>query len=161
MEKANILNQLLDSLQPYPNMRFLLFTDKLADLERVLFEYCQKNGHEVQIYDMSGDGFDIQKEGIKIRAFNPAQPRYNLHGRLYDYCFINKKPDDMDIFLGRLYGAIANGGRVYIDMDSNNKDEIYSLQAILEDRNFVSISKIELDANSLYLSAKKMHGWGS
>ncbi len=161
MKKENILNQLLDSLQPYPNMRFLLFTDRLEGLERILFEYCDSEGHEVQIYDMSSEGLDIKKEGIKIRPFKSAQPRYNLHGRLYDYCFVHTKPEDMDSFLSTVYGAIANAGRIYIVMSSSNKDEIYSLQSLLEEKNFVSISKIELDENELYLSAKKMHGWGN
>ena len=161
MKKENILNQLLDSLQPYPNMRFLLFTDRLEGLERVLFEYCENEGHEVQIYDMSSESLDIKRDNIRIRPFKSAQPRYNLQGRLYDYCFVHKKPENLDSFLSRVYGAIANAGRIYIVMNSNNKDELYSLQSLLEEKNFVSISQIELDEYELYLSAKKMHGWGS
>ncbi len=161
MKKENTLNQLLYSLQPYPNMRFLLFTDRLDGLERVLFEYCENQGHEVQLYDMSSQGIDIDRDNIKIRPFKATQPRYNLHGRLYDYCFIHKKPQNLEEFLGRIYGAIANAGRLYITMDIDNRDEIFALASLLEEKNFVSISQIELDADTLYLSAKKMHGWGN
>ena len=161
MKKENILHQLLNSLQPYPNMRFLLFTDRLDSLERVLFKYCEDEGHEIQIYNMSNSEFNIESKNIKIRPFNPAQPRYNLHGRLYDYCFVHKRPEDTDSFLSRVYSAIANAGRIYITMDIDNKNEIYALQTLLEEKNFVSISQIELDEKELYVSAKKMHGWGS
>lgn len=160
MKKENTLKELLYSLQPYPNMRFLLFTDRLGGLEREIFDYCKKNEHEVQLYDMSSQGLDIQNN-IKIRPFKATQPRYNLHGRLYDYCFIHKKPKNLDEFLERIYKAIANAGRLYIIMDIDKKEQILALASLLEEKNFVSISKIELDDNTLYLSAKKMHGWGS
>ncbi len=164
MKNTNIqqtLDALLNSLQPYPNMRFLLFTSKWEEAEETLSNFCALNGHEIQLY-MMGDRFDIDKDTnhyIKIKPYKKGQPRYNLHGRLYDYIFIFDKIEEDDIFK-RLYSSIANGGRVYILMQKDEYRLKYRLQEIMSEANYLSFSDIEIDKNSIFFSAKKMHGWG-
>ena len=161
MKKENTLIELLKSLQPYPSMRFLLFCNSLSNLENRLIDYCDSRDYEVQIYDMSGKGLEVDKEFVKVREFKATQPRYNLQGKLYDYCFIHSLPPNIEEFLKRIYSAIANAGRIYIELDIKDKESIYSISSMLQESNFVSISKIELDENRVYISGKKMHGWGS
>jgi len=157
--KNIVLKELLDSLQPYPNMRFLLFSDSWGELEEELLSFCKEHQHELQLYDASKDGIDIECDILKKRVYKESQPRYNIHGRLYDYCFIHFESESIEEFLKKIYSAVANSGRVYILLDS--KDRALELEKLFYNLNFVSVSKIELDNKELYLSAKKMHGWGS
>jgi len=160
---SETFRKLLASLQPYPNMRFLLFAEKWGVPEKVLARYCSEGGHELLLYRL-GDSFG--EEGIpslsflKHRPYRTAQQRYNLQGRLYDHLFVTGELPDPEPFAAKVYSAIANAGRLYILSDNTRSRQNLLWEQWLEKANYVSCNLIDLDGKRLFISAKKMHGWG-
>jgi hypothetical protein len=160
MDSLETFEMILNSLEKYPNMRFMLFCSSWGVLEQELESFCRQNGHSLLVYQTKE--LDIMKKSltsIKIKDYSPKQQRYNLQGRLYNYIFIHELPETLDNFLKKIYSSVANGGRVYLF--SSKSIDIWRVMESFENQNYVSISKIELDNSTLYISGKKMHGWGN
>ena len=158
MNRLETFKELLSSLEPYPNMRFMLFCDSWGELERELDSFILQNGHSLLVYTTLELNLP-KKSHRKIKLFNPKQPKYNQQGRLYNYIFINHLPEDFATLAKKVYSSVANGGRVYLLREIS--DTISELQSSFEEANYLSVSKIELDSNMLYITGKKMHGWGA
>jgi len=102
----------------------------------------------------------IDDAKIRKRVFRASQERYNLQGRLYDYVFVNAVMDEMETFLERIYTAMMNAGRIYIDSKNCKEKNCETLGQIIEKCNYLSVNLIALSEETAYLSARKMHGWG-
>ena len=158
---AAILREVLESLQPYPQMQFLLFAQQWGPLEEELLEFCRRRDHSVQLYGVGAmsEAAPIEDPRLRHRPYRVEQPRYNLQGRLYNHAFVTAAiPDEPEAFLRKLYTGIANAGGVYLQTDNEN---LPRWQTMLEDANYVAASTIALTEGDLLLYARKMHGWGS
>ena len=160
MKDNELFSQLLYSLQPYPAMRFLLFCSEWGERERTLARFCLEGEHELQVYGVDMDMQSIDDAKIRKRVFRASQERYNLQGRLYDYVFVNAVMDEMETFLERIYTAMMNAGRIYIDSKNCEEKNCETLGQIIEKCNYLSVNLIALSEETAYLSARKMHGWG-
>jgi len=155
MKQTETLKKILDSFEPYPNLRLMLFSKSWGELEEAILEFCKEREYQLLVYKIGE--FETPKE-VKTKSFNPKQPKYNQQGRLYNYIFIHYLPESLESLSKKIFSSIANGGRVYLLLElSDSWEEI----EIFEKNNYVSINKIELDNKSCYTTAKKMHGWGS
>jgi len=154
------LRELLESLQPYPNMRFLLFASKWGVREDTILDFCIERDYELQLYKLTE--FDSPNvDNIKSRLFKEEQKRYNLQGRLYDYLFVTGGIPDIKEWLKRVYSAVMNGGRVYIFLLEKDRFKIDEISEYMQESNYVSVNPIELSKDTIIISGKKMHGWGS
>jgi hypothetical protein len=157
MEQERVLDDILSSLENYPNMQFMLFTNFWNKLEKKLDYFIKVKEHSLLVYQTKN--LNISKNSYrKIRDYSLKQKRYNLQGKLYNYIFIHYLPEDLKSFSKKIYSSLTNGGRVYLLVDS--KENFWNLATKFEESNYVSINKIELDSNKAYITAKKMHGWG-
>jgi hypothetical protein len=161
-EEAGIVHQLLNSLQPYPAMRFMLFAGKWGDIESVISDFCAENGHDLLVYTLKKDLEHAIVGGthLRIKPYRREQKRYNLQGRVYDYVFVTDEIPDTEDFGNKIYSAIANAGRLYLLLEKNRKADYFEWEQRLDKNNYVSINPIELSDSCLFVSAKKMHGWG-
>jgi hypothetical protein len=160
-EKSEGLQKLLASLQPYPNMRFLLFCEEWGAKERTIGDFCLRSGHELQVYTLSRE---IPQDGygkhIRVSGFRSDRRRYDIQGRLYEYAFIECDMDDMEVLLEKLYPAMANAGIVYIDTAYLDKEKIPKLKDMSERCNYIGGDFMDPGTGSDYFYCRKMHGWG-
>ena len=160
MQRSDTFRQLLDSLQPYPQMHFLLFADEWGAMEETLLAFCEEKDHSILLYRLPGlEEAELPTSGrIRQRPFRIEQPRYNLQGKLYNHAFVTGKiPGDSRTFARRVYTGIANAGGLYLLLD---EEESAAWEAILLESNYVASSTIPLDKGDVLLYARKMHGWG-
>ena len=161
LSSTHTFRQLLESLQPYPQMQFLLFAQKWGELEEELLDFASKEDHTILLYGLGEieKEYPIKNSKLRYRPYRIEQPRYNLQGRLYNHAFITASiPDNPEAFATKLYSGIANGGGVYL---LSNPKETPLWQSIFENSNYVATSTIELSNTKQLLYARKMHGWGS
>ena len=83
-----------------------------------------------------------------------------MHGKFYDYLFVQMKMDDKETLLTKFHKIIKNAGLILIFVKSDNLSEIYEFERLLEENYYVATSKIEIDSNYTLIISKKMHGWG-
>ena len=158
---AEILREVLESLQPYPQMQFLLFADRWGALEEELLEFCRQKDHSLLLYGLGelSEEAPLEDQRLRHRPYRIEQPRYNLQGRLYNHALVTAKiPDEPEAFARKLYTGIANAGGLYLRTDS---EAVSRWQAVLERANYVAASTIPLEKGKELLYARKMHGWGS
>ncbi len=158
---AEILRKVLESLQPYPQMQFLLFADRWGPLEEELLEFCRQKDHSLQLYGVGtlSEAAPPEDPRLRYRPYRIEQLRYNLQGRLYNHAFVTAEiPDNPEAFARKLYTGIANAGGLYL---RTNPEGLPHWQTVLESANYVAASSIPLTEGHLLLYARKMHGWGS
>jgi len=157
---AAILRQVLESLQPYPQMQFLLFAREWGPLEEELLAFCREEDHSLLLYGLGelSEAAPVKDLRLRHRPYRIEQPRYNLQGKLYNHAFVTAAiPDNAEAFARKLYTGIANAGGLYLQTDAA---ELPLWQSVLEQTNYVAASSIPLDGEDLLLYARKMHGWG-
>jgi len=157
---AAILRQVLESLQPYPQMQFLLFTREWGPLEEELLAFCRREDHSLLLYGLGelSEAAPVKDPRLRHRPYRTRQPRYNLQGKLYNHAFVTAAiPDDAEAFARKLYTGIANAGGLYLRTDT---DGLSLWKSVLERANYVAASSIPLEGEELLLYARKMHGWG-
>ncbi len=157
--ESKIFRRLLESLQPYPDMRFLLFAKRWGELEEELLQFCKDQNHSIQCYEMGEFLAPSHDRALfRSRAYRIEQSRYNLQGRLYNHAFVTAIPADEPLsFAKKLYSGLVNAGSLYLFC---SKEEALSWQEALEAANYVASSLIELNSWRCIVSARKMHGWG-
>ncbi|ADV45293.1 hypothetical protein [Nitratifractor salsuginis] len=158
-DEIETFRRLLESLQPYPQMQFLLFAEKWGAPEEELLDFCRQEGHSIQLYAL-GDLAQRAPEApeIRLRPYRVDQPRYNLQGRLYNHAFITAIPPEEPIaFARKVYTGLVNAGSFYLFC---SPAEAPGWQEALEAANYVAGSLIELSPQRCIVSARKMHGWG-
>ncbi len=157
---AAILREVLESLQPYPQMQFLLFAQEWGPMEEEMLAFCREQDHTLLLYglgELSGAA-PLEDPQLRHRPYRIEQPRYNLQGKLYSHAFVTAAiPDEAEAFARKLYTGIVNAGGLYLRTDPAN---LPRWQAALEGANYVAASSISLSGESLLLYARKMHGWG-
>ncbi len=157
---AAILREVLESLQPYPQMQFLLFAQEWGPMEEEMLAFCREQDHTLLLYglgELSGAA-PLEDPRLRHRPYRIEQPRYNLQGKLYNHAFVTAAiPDEAEAFARKLYTGIVNAGGLYLRTDPAN---LPRWQAALEGANYVAASSIPLSEKSLLLYARKMHGWG-
>jgi hypothetical protein len=152
--------RLLESLQPYPQMQFLLFSSRWGEREEALLRFCERNGHTIMLYRLPGpEEPEIPpSDRIRQRPWKRSQERYNLQGKLYNHAFvISTPPEPPEKFLRKVYTGIANAGGIYLFLP---REEADTWERALENDNYVAIAPIERTGETLLLGARKMHGWG-
>jgi hypothetical protein len=157
---ATTLERLLDSLQPYPAMQFLLFAEGWGPLERTLLEYAEREGHTILLYTLRDELADAlpDSDALRHRPYRLEQPRYNLRGRLYNHAFVfGTIPDTPESFARKVYTGIANAGELFLRLPLG---EVPEWERCLEAGNYVALSRIEVREGICLLAARKMHGWG-
>ena len=158
MSPDKTFKEILNSLQPYPQMQFLLFSDSWGKFEDTLLEFSKSNNHSILLYKMGSlEDNTPNSPLLKKRLYKPTQERYNLQGKLYNHAFVMALPDDFSKFAKRVYTGVANGGGLYL---ITPKTEVVTLEQILLNSNYVAINPISLDEDRVILYARKMHGWG-
>jgi len=153
--------RLLESLQPYPQMQFLLFAEEWGALEEELLDFCRREDHSIQLYALGdlAERAPQDAERLRIRPYRVEQPRYNLQGRLYNHAFVTATPpDDRESFARKVYTGLVNAGGFYL---LSTPVEAFKWQEALEAANYLAGSTIALDAEHCIVSARKMHGWGN
>jgi hypothetical protein len=159
---AETFAKVLESLQPYPNMQFLLFTPRWGPLEATLLEYVERGEHSLLVYTMNES---LERElpvspRLRHHPYRVEQPRYNLRGRLYNHAFVLGLPgDEPESFARKVYTGIANAGGLYLLFEREDS-ALEDWEAALLRGNYVASSHIDLDEHSRMLVARKMHGWG-
>jgi hypothetical protein len=160
-DEIETFRRLLESLQPYPQMQFLLFAEQWGAPEKELLDFCRQEGHGIQLYamgDLTAKAPD-DPETLRMRPYRTEQPRYNLQGRLYNHAFITAIPPDAPTaFAQKVYTGLANAGNFYLLC---TPAEAPRWHEALEAANYVAGSLIELGPRHCIVSARKMHGWGS
>ncbi|WP_457607313.1 hypothetical protein [Nitratifractor sp.] len=157
----NVFREILDSLQPYPQMQFLLFTEAWGELERTLLEFCEEREHSILLYMLEGFPEEKLPEGapVRRRPYRREQPRYNLQGKLYNHAFVTGPiPDAPEEFARKVYTGIANAGGLYLLL--REEGEIRRWEEALVASNYVATSTIDLGKGERFLNGRKMHGWG-
>ncbi|WP_456393224.1 hypothetical protein [Nitratifractor sp.] len=161
---ATTFEKLLESLQPYPQMQFLLFSEQWGPLEEVLLDYAERNDHEILLYMIGAFSQDALPDSTHLnrRPYRSEQPRYNLQGKLYNHAFVlGEIPDEPEAFARKVYTGIANAGGLYLLMDrAKATDKLGDWETSLAESNYVASSTITLDDKRLLLYGRKMHGWG-
>ena len=164
MERAaTTFEKLLKSLQPYPQMQFLLFSERWGPLEEVLLEYAERNDHGILLYTIEAFPEDALPDSARLsrRFYRKEQPRYNLQGRLYNHAFVFAEiPDAPETFARKVYTGIANAGGLYLLMNTEEPAKKQHWETSLIESNYVATSTLALDKKRLLLYARKMHGWG-
>ena len=151
---------ILESLQPYPKMQFLLFSGNWGEMEAELLEFCEREDHSLMLYRLEGlDEMSLpETPRIRQRPYRREQQRYNLQGKLYNHAFVlGTIPEPPAEFARKVYTGIANAGGLYLLMKNGEAAE---WEALLMESNYVALNTIELDEEFLLLYARKMHGWG-
>jgi len=157
---AAILREVLESLQPYPQMQFLLFAQEWGTLEEELLAFCREEDHSLLLYGLEelSEAAPVEDPRLRHRPYRIEQPRYNLQGKLYNHAFVTAAiPDEPEAFARKLYTGIANAGGLYLRTEPTN---LPLWQSVLERANYVAASSIALGEGDLLLYARKMHGWG-
>ena len=157
---AATLREVLESLQPYPQMQFLLFARRWGPMEEELLAFCQEQDHTLLLYGLGelSEEAPVEDPRLRHRPYRIEQPRYNLQGKLYNHAFVTTAiPDEAEAFARKLYTGIANAGGLYLRTDS---ESLPRWRAALEEANYVACSSIPLTGEGLLLHARKMHGWG-
>ena len=152
--------KLLESLQPYPQMQFLLFSGEWGAPERRLLEFCEARDHRLMLYRLPGgpEAPPPENERIRLRPWRREQSRYNLQGRLYNHAFVTAlPPEEPETFAAKVYTGIANAGGLYLFVPL---PETRKWEEVLSQSNYVAISRIEEREGLCLLAARKMHGWG-
>jgi len=160
MGRTETFREVLNSLQPYPQMHFLLFSEKWGSIEETLLEFCEEADHSILLYRLEGLTEEMVPTSgrIRQRPYRIDQPRYNLQGKLYNHAFVmGTIPDRPEAFARKVYTGIANAGGLYLLM---GKEEAGAWEEVLMRSNYVALSQIALDDEELLLYARKMHGWG-
>jgi len=164
MERAAItFEKLLESLQPYPQMQLLLFSERWGPLEETLLDYAERNDHEILLYMIEAFPEDALPDSARLngRPYRREQPRYNLQGKLYNHAFVfGEIPDEPEDFARKVYTGVANAGGLYLLMDTEEPAKKQHWETSLIESNYVATSTIALDKKRLLLYARKMHGWG-
>jgi len=149
----------------FPSIEIMHISDKITNISKDINELCQASqyGYDIEVTSQKLCSELKEIYNIDARVFDFDKHRYNRHAKLYDFVFITLNLDDikdLDNFLKKLYPIIKNSGKVLFILDYNYN--IYSLEEILTDKNYVAINEIEaLFKKSRVLSAQKMHGWGN
>jgi hypothetical protein len=153
-------SRLLQSLQPYPRMQFLLFAGEWGEREKRLLEFCEREDHTLLLYRLPGFEADEAPPSPRIRQrpWKASQERYNLQGKLYNHAFVMSKPPEApEEFLRKVYTGIANAGGIYLFLP---REEAGTWETALQNDNYVAIAPIDRTEDTLLLGARKMHGWG-
>lgn len=159
-QPTQTFRMLLESLQPYPRMQFLLFAREWGEMEATLLEFCEEEDHSLMLYRLEGldEGALPETPRIRQRPYRREQPRYNLQGKLYNHAFVlGEVPEAPGEFAKKVYTGIANAGGLYLQLSPS---EAQRWEPILEASNYVALSRIDLDQERTMLYARKMHGWG-
>ncbi len=159
--ETKLFKEVLQSLQPYPQMQFLLFANRWGDFEQELLDFCLREEHSILLYALGDFNQESIKESsyLKYRPYRKEQSRYNLQGKLYNHAFITADiPDNKEAFTTKIYTGVANAGGVYI---LSNYQESQKWQKAFEQSNYLANSTIELNRDNILVYARKMHGWGS
>ena len=158
--RTETFRKILESLQPYPRMQFLLFAREWGEMEKELLEFCEREDHSLMLYRLEGLEESALPESSRIRQrpYRPEQQRYNLQGKLYNHAFVlGEIPEPAEEFARKVYTGIANAGGLYLQL---SVAEATRWQPILEASNYVATNRIDLDEATTMLYARKMHGWG-
>ncbi len=161
MNSEETLRQILESLQAYPQMHFLLFAKEWGERERTLLEFCKERDHSILLYRLPGLEEDALPPSPRIRhrAYRREQARYNLQGKLYNHAFVTAPPpESAEEFARKVYTGIANAGGLYLFLE---REAVEAWRERLQESNYVALNTIDLDeGNEVVLFARKMHGWG-
>ena len=161
MNSQETVWQILESLQPYPQMHFLLFAKEWGEREETLLKFCEERDHSILLYQFP----DLREAElpssprIRQRPYRREQARYNLQGRLYNHAFVTAEPPEPAAqFARKVYTGIANAGGLYLFL---KKKKVDAWKNLLQESNYVALSTIDLaDTETIVLYARKMHGWG-
>jgi hypothetical protein len=159
------IDQLLNVIPDYPNLRIMHFADEHSTLVEKLSALCIKNKYEYQL-QCPTETFAKQartrypESNIKVRYISLSQSRYHRQAKMYDFVFVEIDVDDITHFLKALYTAMKNASNVFVlyDRSRENREEEWRIE--MEKNFYVAYSAFDLNDEIRIISAKKMHGWG-
>ena len=163
MENIDIksLEKVLDIINKYPSVRVGHFSDSSIVVAKAIESFCKKYDIEYLLNATSKEYFESVKDKIESAIyFNTNRQNFMMHGKFYDYLFVQMKMDNKETLLSKFHKIVKNAGLILIFVKSDNLSEIYELERLLEETLFVATSKIEIDSNYTLIVSKKMHGWG-
>ena len=160
---ANDIKKLLNSLQKQPNFSIMHFSENEQFINEIK-EFCKDECSEYRVISFDKNNLiklNKYSDNItKIQYLDPLKKKYSMHGKFYDYIFVNSLYKDRETFFKRVYSALKNGALMFIFLEKNKREKAYKIESELIENNYVATSLIDLD-EYLIISAKKMHGWGS
>ena len=164
------LNELLNIVNLYPEIRIAHFSDSGEELVEYINDFCSKHEYEYQVNCTNVDFYKHllpqyeKRAKTRILNFNIVRPSYMMQGKKYDYIFISNTTDDdfRGEFLKRVHTVMKNAGNIIIFIPKGGYVESDKWIEQLEEQNYVSSNIIsDLFENFDVLVSRKMHGWSN
>ncbi len=163
MENIDIksLEKVLDIINKYPSVRVGHFSDCSTVVAKTIEGFCKRYEIEYLLNATTKEYFESIKNEIEsVIYFNINRQNFMMHGKFYDYLFVQMQMDNKEILLKKFHKIIKNAGLILIFCKRDNYNEIYEFERLLEENYYVATSKIEIDKENLLIVSRKMHGWG-
>jgi hypothetical protein len=156
---------LLEIIPDHPAMRIMHFAARPDKLSDALGDLTRTREYEYRLLAFDADTADALSQRyahmphIKTKTVSPAQKRFHIQAKLYDYIFVSCAIEDKAHFAKAIHSAIKNGGIILI-ITSDPHTDTEPWRLAFEEHFFVAFNRFELADGLHVISAKKMHGWG-
>lgn len=152
------MEELFSIIPDLPGVRVFCFGEETHT--PALAKYCEERGCYLEIVVFDDATYEALKDlPAKVRRIDETKERYNLRAMVFDTIFVPidiEKLADKEQFFRKIYRMMKNAADLIVLIPPEHSE---TLEAFLQELNYVAINPIELTNGRVAMTAKKMHGW--
>lgn len=162
------IEQLLSIVPNHPASSIMEFSNGDETLSKAMKTLCEEKGYHYQLNVIDEalytkyQALFAQKDCCIVRKVQWEQRRYASIALLYYVVFVSMDvPDEKrEAFLCNVLHHIKTSGHLVIFVTKNDQKRVDEWLRVLEEKLFVSISRLDISENCDIIVARRMHGWG-